>query len=273
MSVFIHDHKEVYYDIEGSNGPVLVLLNGIMMSAKSWEPFKDSFKPHFRLLRFDFFDQGQSAKMTEPYTQEVQVNLLNALLDHLSFEQVYLAGISYGASVALQFAVTYPSRVSRLLLFNGVAKTSPWLKAIGDGWNEVAKTREGLAYYHITIPFIYSPRFYQANLAWMENRKKLLVDVFSNPAFLDAMIRLTKSAETHDTLEALKTLNMPTLIVASEDDYLTPPFEQEAMHQEIKGSKLVYFPKTGHASMYEQPQLFVSTILGFCLEDNASYAI
>ncbi len=273
MSLFHYQNKEVFYHIEGSEGPVLVLLNGIMMSVKSWEPFKDSFKPHLRLLRLDFFDQGQSSFMSESYTQQIQVDLLKALLDHLKFDQVYLAGISYGASVALQFAIAFPERVSRLLLFNGVAKTSPWLKAIGDGWNEVAKTREGLAYYHITIPFIYSPRFYQTQLAWMENRKKLLVEVFSNPVFLDAMIRLTQSAESHDTLDALHTLTMPTLIVASEDDYLTPPFEQEAMHESIQQSKLVYFPKTGHASMYEQPSLFVSTILGFCLEKNTHYTL
>ncbi len=273
MSTFQYQDKTIYYQFEGDEGPVLVLLNGIMMSVKSWEPFKEVFTKHCRLLRLDFLDQGQSSKMNEAYTQAVQVDVLKALVRHLNLKDLYLAGISYGASIALQYAVAHPKDVQRLMVFNGVAKTSSWLKAIGDGWNEVAKTREGLAYYHITIPFIYSPRFYQKQKDWMENRKKMLVEVFSNPEFLDAMIRLTVSAETHDTLADLPTVKIPTLIVASEDDYLTPPFEQQLIHEAMPNATLVYFPKTGHASMYEQPALFTSTILGFCFEDGAQYPL
>ena len=273
MSAFNYQDKTIFYQLDGTKGPILVMLNGIMMSVKSWEPFKDALTAHMRVLRFDFLDQGQSSKMTEPYTQAIQVDVLKALLDHLKLSSVMLMGISYGASVALQFAIKYQAYVSRLMIFNGVAKTSPWLKAISDGWNEVAKTRQGLAYYHITIPFIYSPRFYVEQQAWMEQRKKLLVDVFSDSVFLDAMIRLTQSAEKHDVLDRLHTINTPTLVVASEDDYLTPPFEQTLIAKHIPNAQYVLFPETGHASMYEKPSLFLTTILGFCLDTPQNFTI
>ncbi len=51
-------------------------------------------------------------------------------------------------------------------------KTTQWLSAIGQGWNRVAKTRDGESYYHVTIPMIYSPDYYDNNHTWMEERKK-----------------------------------------------------------------------------------------------------
>ncbi len=264
MATFNYQGKMVFYQVDGSDSSnTLLLLNGIMMSTKSWDPFVETFAKHSRLLRVDFLDQGQSDKMTDNYTQAIQVDLLAALLDHLDLSKVHVAGISYGGSIALQFAAKYGNRVDKLMLFNAVAKTSPWLKAIGDGWNEVAASRNGLAYYHIAIPMIYSPMFYTKRLEWMEERKKLLVPLFSDETFLNAMTRLTKSAETHDVEATLKSIDNHTLIIASEEDYLTPPFEQVRLANALPNASLITFNDCGHASMYEKPDLFVSTILGF----------
>jgi pimeloyl-ACP methyl ester carboxylesterase len=97
----------------------------------------------------------------------------------------------------------------------------------------------------------------------MENRKKILVPIFSDPMFLDAMVRLTVSAETHNTVDNLNQITADTLIISSEQDYLTPVYEQQFLHSKIDNSKLVIIPNCGHASMYEVPELFTSLVLGF----------
>jgi len=276
MSVFSYQGQEIYYEINGKltkNSDVIVILNGIMMSTKSWEPFVTNLTNNHVLLRYDMFDQGQSARRTESYTQEIQVALLKSLLEYLEIQQANIVGISYGASIALQFAVKHPSMIKRMIVANVVAKTSPWLKDIGDGWNEVAKSGNGLAYYHITIPYIYSPQFYTKNNKWMEKRKELLVPIFSTKEFLDRMIRLTKSAETHDVIAELDKITVPTLIISSEEDYLTPPFEQTYLHNQISSSQLVLIPSCGHASMYEVPSVFTSLVLGFFGQTNIDYQI
>jgi len=273
MAYFTFNNKQVFYQIDGDHEEVLLILNGIMMSSKSWEVFMPSLCQHFKVLRVDMLDQGQSAKMAEDYTQAIQVELIEALRKHLNIEKFYLAGISYGGSVALQYASKYQQHLKKMVLLNAVAYTSPWLKAIGDGWNEVAKHRDGLAYYHVAIPFIYSPSFYTKNIEWMENRKQQLVPLFSDATFLDAMIRLTKSAETHDVRKDLPNIETQTLIVASEHDYLTPVFEQVAIKNAMPNATLVEFKETGHASMYEKPELFVSTLLGYFLEPQKTYSI
>ena len=266
MSTFAHHGRDIFYQVDGdltSGKEIIVLLNGIMMSTASWDGFVKAFSETTTLIRFDMLDQGQSARMDEPYDQSLQVDVLIALLDHLAVSSCHLVGISYGASVALQAAIRFPKRVAKLVLANAVAATSPWLKAIGDGWNQVAKTRDGEAYYNISIPYIYSDTFYNQNIAWMEARKEMLVPLFSDPEFLDRMTRLTVSAETHDTRDQLQDIAMPTLLIAGEKDVLTPRSEQEFLHHQIPDSTLLVFPGCGHASMYEQPKAFTSSILGF----------
>lgn len=266
MSIFKYQNYDINYVIDGdlsSNKEIIIILNGIMMSTKSWEIFVKPFTKNNVLIRYDMFDQGESSKLDHDYTQEIQVELLQELLDFLNIEKVNIVGISYGASIALQFAVKYEKYLNKLVVANVVAKTSDWLLAIGDGWNAVASTRDGLAYYNISIPYIYSPQFYTKNIKWMEDRKDFLIPLFSNEVFLNAMIRLTKSAETHDVDKDLEMINAKTLIISSEEDYLTPVFEQKHLHSKLKNSQLVIIPECGHASMYEKPELFTSLVLGF----------
>ena len=270
MAYFTFQDKNVFYTLDGDpSKDTLLILNGIMMSHKSWELFVPNLKAHFQVLRVDMLDQGESDKMEESYTQALQAEMLSELIKHIGLEKVHVAGISYGGNVALQLALNYADQVHKLVLFNAVARTSEWLRDIGRGWNKVASTRNGEAYYHVTIPLIYSPNFYSRKIDWLEKRKKTLVPVFSDPDFLDAMVRLTDSAESHDVFEKLNTIETPTLVVAADQDMLTPPHEQEAIVDKMPNARLITLRETGHASMYERPELFVTTLVGYLShEDN-----
>lgn len=263
MSTFTFRGLNIYYDYQGDQQETLLILNGIMMSTESWTPFMSEWLKDFSVLRLDFIDQGQSDQLKEPYQQDIQVELLKALLDHLSLKKVYLVGISYGGSIALQFAVKYQTYLAKMILLNAAAWTTPWLRDVGRGWNAVANTRVAEAYYHITIPYIYSPHFYNNHQAWMEARKNKLLEIFSNARFLDAMIRLTNSAESHDVKANLKNIKTPTLVVSSDFDFLTPKDEQTYIVERMPNAVHCTFENTGHASMYEKPELFMTTIRGF----------
>ena len=64
--------KKVYYEVHGK-GKTLIILNGIMMSTASWKAFVDDFSANNKVVLVDFFDQGQSARMNEPYDHGLQV--------------------------------------------------------------------------------------------------------------------------------------------------------------------------------------------------------
>ena len=255
MPTFEMDGRHIYYESYGQGTP-LVLLNGIMMSCASWQPFIETLSANNRLLLVDFLDQGKSDKMTgQIYDHGIQVQVVRRLLEHLSLTSACVAGISYGSEVALEFSVTYPEMTDRLVLLNATAATGWWLGDIGRAWN--------LAYYHTAIPIIYSPDFYTRRHEWMENRKKVLVPLFENSDFIEAMRRLTNSSENYDLRDRLDEVRCPTLVVSCQEDYLTPMKEQEYLVSHIRDCHHVILPNCGHASMYEQPALFASLIAGF----------
>lgn len=263
MSKFKYLNKEVHYEVYGEGKPI-VILNGIMMSTKSWAPFIEAFSHNNQLILVDFLDQGQSEKLVGMvYDHEIQVNLVKALLDELKLQKVSVVGISYGGEVGLEFACRYQKCVERLVLFNTCAYTSPWLDDIGKAWNLAAETGNGSAYYYTAIPVIYSPSFYEKRLDWMRKREKALFPVFSKKEFTDAMIRLTNSSSNYDVRNLLAGLEVPTLVVGCEQDYLTPMVNQEFLCENIKNSYYIKIPGVGHASMYEKPILFVTLALGF----------
>lgn len=273
MAFFDFEGKKVYYEIHGESGEPLLILNGIMMSTNSWKPMLKNLSKNNIAILVDFLDQGQSSRMTEGYTHAIQVRLLDALLQILPYEKVSIMGISYGGEVAIQYAVEHPERVRRLVLANTCGRTSDWLRKIGDGWNAVAKTGDGLAYYLTTIPVIYSTGFYENMAEWMERREGTLIPYFSNPAVLEALIRLTDSSRDYNYMDRLCEINCPTLIISSSEDGLVPPTEQILLHERIKGSNYVTINGSGHASMYEDANSFLALTLGFVNLDDESVQI
>ena len=271
MACFPYGEYRIHYEEYGKGRP-LVVLNGIMMSCASWKEFIEPFSANNHLILVDFLDQGKSDRMTgKEYDHAIQVDLVKALLDFLDLDKVCLMGISYGSEVAMEFTLAYPSYVERLLLFNATARTGPWLGDIGDAWNKA--TYDADAYYLTTIPVIYSPGFYLKNNDWMNRRREALRPVFGNPDFIEAMIRLTNSSRNYDIADRLGEIAVPTLVVSCQQDYLTPVEEQQFIVDHIPNSHHVILPNCGHASMYEQPLLYASLVVGFCNTTKVDYTI
>ncbi len=261
MPYVSYKNKNIYYEVYGDGEP-LVILNGIMMSHGSWQVFVEELSKNNKLILLDFLDQGKSDKMDESYKQDIQVEVVKAVIDELKLTKINLFGISYGGEVALQFAIKYEEYISKLLLFNTTSYTNPWLQDIGRGWINAAEYNNGEAFYNVTIPIIYSPSFYTKNIEWMNKRKEFLYNVF-NEEFLKAMIRLIESAEGYDVRSHIDKISSKTLVVSSEYDFITPANEQEFIKDKIKDSTYIMIKDSGHASMYEKPIEFLSIIKGF----------
>ena len=255
----------VFYEVDGKGKP-LIILNGIMMSTKSWGYLLPSLEEaNIQCIRVDFFDQGQSEDFLDyQYRQDHQADLVKGLIDHLHLEKPVIYGVSYGGEVAIVFGIKYPGVASKLILCNTGCWTNPWLKDIGDGWNDIGKTRNGECYYNVTIPVVYSPQFYDGNQEWMNARKKLLAPgVFSDPHFLGRMERLVHSSETLDERENVHKIQEPCLIVTSEYDMLLPRPQQKFLHDHIPHNSWVMIPDAGHGFMYEDTELLISLVIGY----------
>lgn len=257
---FKYKNYDIYYEVHGSGEPIL-LLNGIMMSTKSWVEFIEPLTKNNKLILVDFLGQGKSSKEYRQFYHDTQVDLIEALVIHLGIEQLNLFGISYGGEIALQYVLKYPNRIKKLFLSNTCPNTSYWLEEVGNAWNQASSN--SLSYYLTTIPFIYSPKFFVKNREWVEKRKEILIPLFNDKDWIESMKVLTNSSVGYDVRDKLKEINCPTMILSCEYDFVTPTYQQKELHDNIKNSQLVFVPDSGHGIMYEKPALFTSVVLGF----------
>ena len=70
-------------------------------------------------------------------------------------------------------------------------------------------------------------------------------------------------AERPDSVETLKTINVPTLIVTGDEDVLTGAAEAELMRRHIRDSRMNVIPKAGHYSPWEQSDEVGNLVRGF----------
>jgi pimeloyl-ACP methyl ester carboxylesterase len=74
--------------------------------------------------------------------------------------------------------------------------------------------------------------------------------------------------EQHDTLDRLGGISAPTLVIAGEQDLLTPPWQCRAVAERIPGARYELFtgPGSSHVLMMERAEEFIPLVLGFVHE-------
>ena len=105
---------------DGSIKTPLLLFNGIGANIELVEPFLDALRGPEAVL-FDIPGVGGSPTPKLPYRLRKLARLAASLLDQLGYAQVDVLGVSWGGTVAQQFAFQCPRRCRRLIL----AATSP----------------------------------------------------------------------------------------------------------------------------------------------------
>ncbi len=133
QGTFKHEGYTLAYEIHGPNDGVPVLLmHGILLDATvNRDVALPLAKAGFRVILLDLLGHGRSdraeaAELRSDFFAEQVV----ACLDHLQVDQAVVGGISLGAIVALQVAVTAPKRVRALFLEMPVMEESTPFAAI-----------------------------------------------------------------------------------------------------------------------------------------------
>lgn len=70
-------------------------------------------------------------------------------------------------------------------------------------------------------------------------------------------------AERPDSVETLKTIDVPALIVAGEEDQVSSRTDAELMQRMIKGSQLEVIPQAGHYAVLEKPDVVARVMRKF----------
>ncbi len=105
--------------VELGQGSRVVMLHGLLVgSSASWYfTSAPTLAKDHRLLLYDIRGHGRSARAPRGYDTVTLAEDLCALLDVLGWRgPISVVGHSYGALVALRFALTHPERVHKLAL-------------------------------------------------------------------------------------------------------------------------------------------------------------
>jgi pimeloyl-ACP methyl ester carboxylesterase/DNA-binding CsgD family transcriptional regulator len=122
------DGHRVCYATVG-DGPVLVLpawwVSHVTEDwrSESFRRFLESLAARYRVVRYDRVGTGLSdrERPSETLTLDYEIDLLEAVVDHVTDEPVSMFGLSCGSCSAAGYVVRHPGRVERLVLYGAYA--------------------------------------------------------------------------------------------------------------------------------------------------------
>jgi pimeloyl-ACP methyl ester carboxylesterase len=102
----------------GENGPPVVMLHGLLVGSLATWYFTTApaLARSHRVLLYDLRGHGKTERTRTGYDLATMQADLGALIDGFTTEPVTLVGHSYGAVVALRYALANPERVAKLAL-------------------------------------------------------------------------------------------------------------------------------------------------------------
>ena len=247
----------LYYEASGSGDPV-VLIHGFSVDRRMWAPQVAVLEKRFRVIRYDLRGHGNSAAPSEPYAAHDD---LRSVLDTLGVARATLIGLSAGSTLAIDFAIAYPDRVTRLVLaspgLNGhvpsppLTWTAPVFQAAGAG------DAEGAAKLWADTPLMAT----HGGAAAAAAVKSL---VMSNVRLWTYRTNPARPL-TPPAIRRLSEIRSPTLVILGERDL--PHIKEIAglLVAGVGGARLVTVPGAGHIVNLDAPDAFntaVETFLG-----------
>jgi pimeloyl-ACP methyl ester carboxylesterase len=110
---------EMAYKMFGKGEPI-VLHNGASDNMDAWNPVLLSIlSSNNTVIVFDSRGIGNTTVGTEPYSIQLLANDTADLLDALKIQKANVLGYSLGTFITQQFAISYPDRVSSIILIAG----------------------------------------------------------------------------------------------------------------------------------------------------------
>ncbi len=223
----------------------LVLFNGIGARLELLEPFADELGD-LETIAIDVPGTGKSSMPLHPYRMWMLVLLMQKVLSKLGYDQVDVLGVSWGGTLAQQFALQNPKRCRRLIL-----------AATGQGMPMILDPR-------ILLKFITPRRFndpvYRRKIAGeiyggaARNMPGLIREI--GPRMMPTsklgylMQQLAISGWT--SLPWLPLLRQPVLIMAGNDDPVIPLINARIMSKLIRNCRL-HVVEDGHLFLVSDP--------------------
>ena len=264
------DGSPIYYrQLGDGDGTPIVLSDGIGCDGYVWKYLERALAADRRIVHWHYRGHGRTPEPRDRRRVSMAdlADDLASVMDASELERAVLIGHSMGVQVCLEAFRRHRDRVAGLVLmcgsygfplrtFRGRRTLEAALPAIsfainraprmiGAMWRTIVPTR--LAYALAARLEI------NAELVRLEDFMPYLEHIarVDLPLFVDMLAH----AGRHSAREVLPTIDVPTLIVAGENDHMTPRTLSEEMRTTIPGAELLVVEGGSHTAPIERPQL------------------
>ena len=264
----------LYARVVGRGRPVIVLHGGPDFDHSYLLPDLDQFRDTFRLIYYDQRGRGASAVNVRPEDVTLASDLddLDKVRRHFGLDAPVLLGHSWGAVLALEYALRHPARVSHLILMNPAPVSAgdvallrkAYLEKLGPDMNRQREIVSG-AGYQAGDPEAVAARYrihFKPALKRSEDYERLMAamkaaftrqgseGILKARAVEDRLMSDTWQVAGYDLIPKLRRLRIPTLVIAGEGDFI-PVAVAEHIARAIPGAKLVTIKECGHFAYLE----------------------
>ncbi|MFF0087080.1 alpha/beta fold hydrolase [Streptomyces canus] len=267
-----NDGCRLWTDRRGG-GECLVLCHGGPGLADYLEPLATMLEDRFRVVRWNQRGSGRSQRVG-PYTTGRFVEDLSAVVTAVSDGPVVLLGHSWGAGLALQYALRHPGQVRALIYMSGTGIGADWK----DRWRRNVKARTSDADLRAIAQLGQRQRTEEedrrlAVLQWTSDfadraRAADLAEQLASPWYpinYECNAALNAEADAWDEADLrtrCQALGVPTLIVDGACDP-RPRDAVNSLHEALPLADRVTLPDTGHVPWLESPELLRQVVLEY----------
>jgi proline iminopeptidase len=266
----------LYVRAIGRGPEVIVLHGGPDFDHGYLLPDLDRLADTYRLIYYDQRGRGNSAEnvKAEDVTMVSEVEDLDKVRQHLGRDSIALLGHSWGAVLALEYALRHGQRVSQLVLMNPAPASTAdlavfrkaYLAQLGADMGRQSEIASSAAYKEgdpVAVTARYRVHFKHA-LARSSDYEKLMAAM--NAAFVrqgkagilkaraveDHLMAETWQIQSYDLLPKLKALRVPTLVMTGDRDFI-PVEIAKHIAAAIPGARLTTLENCGHFTYMECP--------------------
>ena len=267
-------NASLYVREVGQQRPIVVLHGGPDFDHLYLLPEMDRFADMFHLIYYDQRGRGKSAEGVRPEDVTLASELadLDAVREHFKLDSVALLGHSWGAVLALEYALKHPGRVSQLVLMNpgpvsasdlALMRTS-YLQQLGADRD---RQREMLASagYKMGDPAAVTARYrihFKHALARAADYEKFMTrmeaafarqgkaGILKARAVEDRLMLDTWQRDDYDLIPKLSALRIPTVVITGDRDFIPVEISRH-IAQAIPNATLVTIPNCGHFAYME----------------------
>ncbi len=218
------------------------------------------YEGNHRVYALDFWGFGDSAKgITNPsdtFQIVSYVEMVHQFMTSLGIQEAPIFGHSMGGTVALQMALSYPERVTKVAVVG-----SP---IIGSSLNLFLQ----LAGYGMIAKLVWRYPFMlnmvmRILLAGDSQKVRQMISRDVQRTTLESFFRSIGDLRQTDLRDRLPTLKQPTLGIYGVNDNIVSPRNAGLLKDGIQTSQVAMMKKSRHFPMSDEPEAFVNTLSYF----------